>query len=331
MLIDQWSAVVKKIESESKKTKVLAIVGPTAVGKTAVSQILADLLEGEIISADSMQVYRGMDIGTAKPSCSERKKYSYHLIDVADPQENFSVARYQRLARKAIEEISSQQKMPILAGGSGLYARAVIDPLDFPSGAMESPSRKHLEQELTEKGPDYLIAKLKELDPEAAKNIHPANIRRVIRALEVIQEKDGLFSSFQKNWQTRESIYDLRMFGLTCCREELYEKIELRVDVMLEQGLIEEVKQLMERGFRQHLTSTQALGYKEVIDFLQGETSLDEMIELIKKRTRQYAKRQLTWFRRDHRVAWISLDQKTYSQAGEEIVELLKLNGFLEE
>lgn len=313
-----------------QKTKLLVIVGPTAVGKTAVSQILAEELNGEIISADSMQVYRRMDVGTAKPSVSEQKKYHYHLLDVVDPLETFSAAEYQRLARHAITEISKRQSLPILVGGSGLYVRAAIDRLDFPAGTVESRSRTDLELELQEKGPDFLYNKLKEVDPVATTNIHPRNVRRVIRALEVMSEEKLKFSTLQQKWSKRESIYDLIMFGLERDRNELYQKIEERVDAMLKRGLIDEVKSLIKIDQRKHLTSTQALGYKEIIAHLDGEISLDRATELIKQRTRRFAKRQLTWFRRDPRVHWIDLNKKTDLQAAEEVVKLLELDRFFD-
>lgn len=315
--------------ADTRKTKLVVIVGPTSVGKTAVSQILMNFLDGEIISADSMQVYRGMDIGTAKPSSAERKKYRYHLIDVVDPSENFSAAEYQKLARQAIRAVVAQQKMPLLVGGSGLYVRAAIDPLEFPPGYLDSPGRERLERELEEKGQAYLYEKLQTIDPEAAQKIHPRNVRRIIRALEAMQDKDLKFSQLQKNWASWESIYNIQSFGLTVCRKRLYREIEQRVDQMLANGLLEEVKALLAAKKLERSTAAQALGYKEIIAHLKGEFTLEQAVDLIKQRTRRYAKRQLTWFRRDPRIRWISLDEKTYFQAAEEIVKLLQFAGFI--
>src|SRR3990170_8426053 len=256
--------------------KLLAIVGPTAVGKSAVALEVAKRLNGEIISADSMQVYQGMDIGTAKPSLQELKEVKHHLIDLVTPSQDFSVAEYQKLAREAINEIESRARYPIVVGGSGLYIRAVIDDLKFPQGLVGSPIRLELEKEAALKGGEALYLELKKLDPEAAKKIHPRNVRRVIRALEVIKVNGGLFSDFQKEWEKRKSVYDLIIVGLDVPRDELFFRIDERIDRQLEAGLLEEVKTLLSQGYGGAITAKQALGYKELGDYLEGKWCFDE-------------------------------------------------------
>jgi tRNA dimethylallyltransferase len=300
--------------------KLIAIVGPTAVGKTAVSLYLAKLIDAEIISADSMQVYKGMDIGTAKPSLGERETIPHHLIDIIEPEKPFSVAEYQKLARSKIREIQKRGRFPLLVGGSGLYIRAVIDKLDFPSGNISSEIRQKLEERAAKVGSKKLFQELIKIDPEAAQFIHPNNLRRIIRALEVYYLTGRQFSYFHKQWKVKKSIYNLKMFGLAMERSKLYANINSRVNKQIEQGLLEEVKRLVKKGYKHFLTSRQALGYKELVEHLEGKASLEEAINLVKRRTRKYARRQLIWFRADPRIHWIDVTNLSV----EEVVQKVK-------
>jgi tRNA dimethylallyltransferase len=309
--------------NNASKIELIVIVGPTASGKSAVAIELAKLVGGEIVSADSMQVYRGMDIGTAKITHAEMQGVKHYLIDVVNPNEQFSAAEYQIKARAAIEKISTEGKIPILAGGTGLYVRAAIDRLEFPKGTISSNIRTTIEKRAEIEGKDALYKELVEKDPAAAEIVHPNNLRRIIRALEVIETERRPFSEFHTEWSNRSSIYDVKMFGLDMDRAVLRERIDKRVDDMLASGLVDEVKHMLEYGFEGFLTSIQAIGYKEIIEFLNGNMTLDEAIDTIKTRTRQYAKRQLTWFRADKRIKWIEIDDKTPTQIANEIVSLL--------
>lgn len=315
--------------SKINKTKLIAIVGPTASGKSDVAIELAKRIGGEVISADSMQIYKGMDIGTAKVTRKEMQGVPHHLIDIVEPTEPFSVAEYQGLARQKIDEITRRGKIPILVGGTGLYVRSVIDKLEFPSGEVTSAVRRRLEERAEQEGGDALYGELIVKDPAAAGIVHPKNVRRVIRALEVIELTGRPFSEFHREWKNRESVYDLEMFGLTMDREKLRERINRRVDRMIEGGLLDEVKDLVARGYERFLTSQQAIGYKELIGYLEGETSLEEAVDTLKARTRQYAKRQLTWFRADSRVRWIDVTCKTTGEVADEIMAKLRQDNFI--
>lgn len=317
-----------RCQTKMDKEKLLVVVGPTAVGKSAIAIELAKRLDGEIISADSMQIYKGMDVGTAKPGLRERGKIGHHLIDIVEPSEDFSVAEYQRLARATMEKIARRRKLPILVGGSGLYIRSIIDKLEFPGGTLKSPVRRELE-ERAKSDPKSLHEELQRLDPRAAEKIHPHNLRRIIRALEVIKLTGKTFTEYQKDWQKRESIYDLKMVGLSLPREKLYAKIDERVDEMLQKGLLEEVKTLVSSGYSRAITARQALGYKELLDHLEGKRSLGDAVQLIKQRTRNFAKRQLTWFKRDPRIKWFDVSNKTTNQVASEIIDFLQTEGFL--
>jgi tRNA dimethylallyltransferase len=267
---------------------------------------LAKEIGAEIVSVDSMQIYKDMDIGTDKPSKETRKEIPHHMIDIVTPDKNFSVALFQKLARQAIEDILKRRKKVVLVGGSGLYFRAVVDPLCFPEGDIDSPLRKELEKELAEKGSDYLYNLLLSLDPEACSFLPPNDVRRIIRALEIIKSQGLLYSDLRKNWRRYQSIYNLKVIGLTCSRKVLYQKIEKRVDRMMERGFLEEVKNLMDK-YNLALTPSQALGYKELISYLKGKVSLEESLKLIKRRTRHFAKRQIVWYKADPRVNWIDV------------------------
>jgi tRNA dimethylallyltransferase len=283
----------------------LAIVGPTATGKTEVGMLVAEALQGEIVSADSMQVYRGMHIGTAKPSVEQRARVPHHLIDIMEPDEPFSVADYRGRADAALADIWSRGKQPILVGGSGLYVRAVLEEMDFvvpPDRAL----RRQLTEEARAKGLPALYARLTETDPQAAARIHPNDQKRIIRALEVAQQTGRGERPVDR---ARASRYNAVQFGLTAARDELYRRIEARVDAMLAAGLVEEVRGLLEQGDDERLVSMKGLGYAQMLLYLRGEIALEEAVRRLKRDTRRFAKRQLTWFRADPRIRWIDVDQ----------------------
>jgi len=308
--------------SSSASTRVVAIVGPTGVGKTALAEELACRLRGEIISADSMQVYRGMDVGTAKPALSERR-VPYHCLDLAQPGESFSAALYQASARAAISDCSARGVLPILCGGTGLYVRAALDPLEFPAGDQDDNSvRSRYEAYAELHGAPALHALLAEHDPNSAALIHVNNTRRVVRALEML-EADTSYAEQHAGFSARESLYDATFLGLTMERAALYARIDARVDQMIERGLLGEVEGLLERGLRGALTAGQAIGYKELVPVLEGGADLGEAVEQIKQSSRRYAKRQLTWFRADPRVRWIDVTELSLdNQAAAALVAL---------
>ncbi len=288
----------------------LAIVGPTAVGKTAVSVEVAQRLGGEIVSADSMLVYRYMDIGTAKPTMEERRGIPHYMIDIIDPDEQYSVALYQTQARRHISEIWQRGKLPLLVGGTGLYVRAVIEPYHFTGAGVDEDFRRQMLREAAEKGALAVYQRLVQVDPETAACVHPNNLKRVIRALEVYH-----LTGRPMSWALREEgkrpPYRLLVCGLTMDRQKLYERIEARVDKMMEMGLVGEVQGLLDRGYSPRLISMQGLGYKEIAAYLRGLSTLDEAIYLLKRNTRRFAKRQFTWFKRDPRINWINVGQYT--------------------
>ncbi|MGI5838302.1 MAG: tRNA (adenosine(37)-N6)-dimethylallyltransferase MiaA [bacterium] len=283
--------------------RVIVIVGPTAVGKTRVSIALAQRCAGEIISADSMLVYRGMDIGTAKPTPAERQGVPHHLIDIIDPDEPFSVADYQREALTVIADIISRGNTPILVGGTGLYVQAVTDNYEFSESTTDWSLRRRLEAEADLLGNHHLHARLREVDPVTAKRLHPNDRRRVIRALEVYRQS-GIPMSESGQKKDAALPYRFHRFGLTLAREQLYRRIEERVDTMLANGLLEEVKGLLVAGFSPELFPLRSLGYKQLIEHLRGDYDLATAAELIKRDTRRFAKRQMTWFKRDQRITW---------------------------
>jgi tRNA dimethylallyltransferase len=282
-----------------------AIVGPTASGKTEVAIEVAEQLGAEIVCADSTTVYRGMDVGTAKPTPEQRARVPHHLIDVAEPSEPFTVARYQRLARTAIEGIRWRGRVALLVGGSGLYVRAVVDDLVFPP--TDPVVRERLEAEAAGAGATAMYRRLAELDPPAADRIEPDNVRRTVRALEVAEITGRPFSSYAEAWDGYPE-ERVRAAGLDVPRPELHERIEARVRAQLAEGLIEEVKELAHVGLAGWLTASQAIGYAEFARHLEGELSLDEAAARTVKRTKALARRQLAWFRRDPRVHWFAHD-----------------------
>jgi len=288
------------------KPRVLAIVGPTAVGKSEVALSLAIKLGGEIISADSMQVYKGLDIATAKPSLAERLLCPHHLIDVVDSTEKFSAADYQRLARAAVQEIIARGKLPIFCGGTGLYLRAALDEYNFTaiaSSGESSTARMRLQQEIREVGLSALHIRLKSVDPKVAARVDQHDERRILRALEVFETTGRPLSSWEAEKDIGTSIYDMQIIGLNRPRAELYARIDARVEHMLHSGLLDEAKKCFEQGLS--YVSEQALGYKELYPYFKGETTLAEAAEKLKRQTRRYAKRQLSWFRADARVRWV--------------------------
>lgn len=288
------------------KQPLLLIVGPTAVGKTALSLYLAEIFGGEIISGDSMQVYRGMDIGTAKASSEEQEKIPHHLIDILNPDELFSVQQFQQLAKEKIAEIVGRGRLPMVVGGTGLYIEALVYEYQMPK-VMEDPAyREKWRQYALEHGNEALHQELQKLDPLTAKRLHPNDVKRIIRAMEVTTKTGIPFSLLQ---QKGESRYDALWLGLTMPRDELYERINQRVEMMMEEGLLEEVSQLRNKGYQLSHTSMQAIGYKEIYQYLEGEITLDDAVKTIQKNTRNYAKRQLSWFRRIPEIKWFDMSR----------------------
>lgn len=292
----------------------VVIAGPTATGKSEVAVEIATRLNGEIISADSMQVYRRMNIGTAKLLPEERKGVPHHLIDIVEPTENYSVANFQEQATQVIKEVHLRNKLPILVGGTGLYINAVIDNYFFPAGLLNSQIRQQLIQLGKEIGTEALHRWLVEVDPESAARIQPGDLRRIVRALEVFHLTGQPLSAFHHSKHSSSPGYNLGMFGLYCPRELLYQRINRRVEEMISQGLVEEVKQLLAEGCTPSTTALQAVGYKEIIDYLRGYYDLDTAVEMIKRNTRRLAKRQMTWFKRDQRIRWFDITQFPSSQ-----------------
>lgn len=285
----------------------VVLVGPTGVGKSEVAIQLAKEIPGEIVSADSRQVYRYLDIGTGKPSKAEQAETRYHLIDIVNPDQRFSVANFRTLAEETIDQIHKRARTPLLVGGTGLYIRAVIDGL-FPGPGADYGIRRDLAQQAAEFGTEYLYQRLRKVDPDAAKRIHPHDRRRVIRALEVFELAGQPISQLQER-NTQPARYDLVLIGLRRPRRELYQRIDERVDGMLAGGLVEEVEGLLAKGFGEDLPSMQGVGYKEMVGFLKGRYSLSEAVRLIKRNSRRLAKRQLTWFGKDRRIVWVDIDE----------------------
>ncbi len=286
------------------KSKLLCLLGPTAVGKTEIAIQLAQRLNAEIVSVDSRQIYRQMDIGTAKPTAEEQQAARHHLIDCVDIDQPFSVADYQRLADTAIANIQSRNKQVLLVGGAGLYFRAIVDGL-FEGPGADTTLRKRLEQEAAQHGVHVLHDRLRDCDPVSADRIHPNNVVRVVRALEVYELTGVPMSQHQQEWHQEKQRYPFTAFGLTMPREQLYQRIERRVDVMLEKGLIAEVESLLKAGYARDTTALQSFGYKELIAYIDGNCTYPEAVSQLKQNTRRFAKRQLTWFRKDNRIAWL--------------------------
>lgn len=301
----------------------IIMVGPTAVGKTELAVRLAAELSGEILTADSMQIYKGMDIGTAKPTIKEQKGIPHHLIDLVNPDETFTVVDYQTHFEKKLHELTEKKVTALLSGGTGLYVRAVTQGFDFPDPPGDPDLRNELREKAAAEGNQALHQWLAKVDPTSAEKIHPNDLKRVLRALEVYISTGTPFSQLQK---TKESMLSASTIyiGLTRNREELYRRIELRVDKMLTDGLLAEVQGLLDKGYGSNLQSMQGLGYKEIIPVLTGGSDLAEATELLKKRTRNYAKRQLTWFRREPIESWFLLEE------GEEDKTFVKILQYIE-
>ena len=287
----------------------IILTGPTSVGKTALSIKLAKAVNGEIVSADSMQVYKSMDIGTAKITKAEMCDVPHYLIDEFEPDEEFSVVKFQEYAKKYINQIYEKGKIPILVGGTGFYIQAVLYDIDFTSNETDITYRKELEQLAEEQGGEYLHQMLDRIDPGSAASIHPNNIKRVIRALEYSKLTGEKISVHNEEQKEKKSPYQYCYFVLTKNRSELYETINSRVDIMLQMGLLEEVKALAVKGYSRNLVSMQGLGYKELFAYLDGEYTLEDAVSILKRDTRHYAKRQITWFKREKDVIWIDKDE----------------------
>lgn len=281
------------------------LTGPTAVGKTALSIALAKAIGGEIVSADSMQVYRHMDIGSAKITREEMAGVPHHLIDVLEPTEAFNVVIFQKLAKEAMAGIYGRGRIPILVGGTGFYIQAVLYDIDFTENDEDTALRKELEALAQSEGAEALYDRLKAVDPASCKSIHAHNVKRVIRALEFYEKTGQPISAHNKEQRQNVSPYRFAYFVLNDNREEIYKKIDLRVDKMVSEGLVEEVRSLREMGCTKDMVSMQGLGYKEILRYLEGELTLEEAVYLIKRDTRHFAKRQLTWFRREKEVIWV--------------------------
>ena len=304
-----------------EKRPLIILTGPTAVGKTAASIGLAKAVGGEIISADSMQVYRHMDIGSAKITADEMQGIPHYLVDVLEPEEAFNVVRFQEMAKAAMQKIYAGGHIPIVVGGTGFYIQALLYDIDFTENDSDFSYREELERTARDKGAEYLHSLLKQADPEAAEQIHPHNIKRVIRALEFNRKTGQKISAHNEQERRKPSPYDFAYFVLTDDRKALYERIDRRVDKMMEQGLLEEVRALKDRGIARESVSMQGLGYKELLAYLDGEIPLDEAIRIIKRDTRHFAKRQLTWFRRERDVIWI--DRQKTGQEEKKIVDYM--------
>ena len=303
------------------------LTGPTAVGKTSLSIALAKATEGEIISADSMQVYRGMDIGTAKIRPEEMDGVRHHMIDVLDPDEACDVLTYKRMVTDCIKEITGRGHLPILVGGTGFYLQAVLYDIAFTEEESGGRTREAVTAFYEAHGKEALYQRLVEVDPEYAASLSPNNVKKVIRAVEYYETTGGKLSEHNAREREREAAYNAAYFVLTMDRQRLYERIDRRVDVMVAEGLVDEVRGLMQQGYTRDLVSMQGIGYKEVIDALNGECGMEEAIARIKQASRHYAKRQLTWFRRERDVIWFDKEQKKEEEILQEMIQILRERG----
>ncbi len=303
-----------------KKEPLVILTGPTAVGKTKLSIALAKAIGGEIISADSMQVYRHMDIGSAKIRLEEMEGIPHYLVDVLEPWEEFHVVRFQQMTKEAMKKIREHGHIPILVGGTGFYIQAIVKDIDFTENEA-SPYREELTRLAEEKGADFLYEKLQKVDPKSAQIIHAHNVKRIIRALEFYQMTGKKISEHNKEQREKSSPYQFAYFVLQDERAKLYKRIEARIDEMLQDGLIEEVTALKEMGLKRGMVSMQGLGYKEILAYLDGECTLEEAVEILKRDTRHFAKRQITWFKREEEVIW--LDKGKFAYQEEQILEAM--------
>ena len=310
--------------------KLVVLTGPTAVGKTSLSINLAKAINGEIISADCMQVYKGMDIGTAKIKPEEMEGVPHHLIDVIDPKEEFHVVKFKEMVTAAMDEIYSKGKIPVICGGTGFYIQAILYDIQFTDQEIDKEYRDSLEEYADLNGNEALHSKLFEIDPDSANQIPAANRKRVIRALEYYKQTGEQFSVHNKRERDRISPYNFAYFVLNDDRKVLYNRIDKRVDIMNEEGLVDEVKKLLDIGCKPGMTSMDGIGYKEIISYLDGNCSLNDALELIKKNSRNYAKRQLTWFRREKEVVWLDKTELTSeNQLLDKIINTLKEKGII--
>lgn len=305
----------------SQKKPLIILTGPTAVGKTALSIELAKAVNGEMISADSMQVYRTLDIGTAKIKPEEMEGITHYLIDVLDPTEDFNVFRFQQLAKEALEKIYAKGKIPIVVGGTGFYIQALLYDIAFEE-TEESAYRKELEQYAKINGAHALHEQLKEIDPVSYQEIHENNVKRVIRALEFYHDTGYPISTHNALERKKESPYNFAYFVLNDDRQKLYDRIELRIDQMVKEGLVEEVRSALAYGCTKKMVSMQGLGYKEIIPYLEGSCSLEDAVYILKRDTRHFAKRQLTWFRREQDVIWV--DKTEHATTKEQLAYMME-------
>ncbi len=307
---------------ETTKRPLVILTGPTAVGKTALSIALAKAIGGEIISADSMQVYRHMDIGSAKITPEEMEGIPHYLIDVLEPDQEFNVVVFQELAKQAAAEIYSRGHIPIVVGGTGFYIQALVYDIDFTENDEDTAFRRTLEEQAKREGAEALYERLRAVDPESCESIHAHNIKRVIRAIEFYEKTGKKISEHNREQRQNDSPYNFAYFVLNDDRERIYERINGRVDLMMAQGLVEEVRALRESGCRKEMVSMQGLGYKELLSYLEGETSMEEAVYLIKRDTRHFAKRQLTWFRREKEVIWV--DKTVFDHDSQKILNFMQ-------
>lgn len=305
-----------------KKRPLVILTGPTAVGKTALSIALAKAIGGEIISADSMQVYRHMDIGSAKVTPEEMEGVPHYLIDVLEPDQEFNVVVFQELAKQAAAKIYSRGHIPIVVGGTGFYIQALVYDIDFTENDEDTAFRRTLEEQAKREGAEALYERLRAVDPESCESIHAHNIKRVIRAIEFYEKTGKKISEHNREQRQNDSPYNFAYFVLNDDREEIYERINGRADLMMAQGLVEEVRALRESGCRKDMVSMQGLGYKELLSYLEGEISLEEAVYLIKRDTRHFAKRQLTWFRREKEVIWV--DKTVFDYDSQKILNFMQ-------
>lgn len=309
------------------KPKIIAIIGPTASGKSSLAIDLACRFHGEIVSADSVQVYRFLDIGTAKPTPGERRRVPHHLIDILNPDEDYSAALFREHADRIIAELDARKTPVFVVGGTGLYLKALVRGLFSGPGA-DPQLRRKFREAAEKKGSSFLHEELKRIDPHSAARIYPRDTLRIIRALEVFALTQRPISGFQEGHRFQENRYDILKIGLWVGREELYRRINLRVDRMMEEGWLEEVRAVLGRGYSPDSKPLRSLGYKEIISYLTGEAGIEETIDLVKKSTRRYAKRQLTWFKADPQVNWFPVDEENCELIGDSVEEFLSGDRF---
>jgi tRNA dimethylallyltransferase len=301
-------ALFRAMVSPIKKPKVIVICGPTGIGKTSVGIRLAEKLGGEIISADSMQIYRYMDIGTAKPTAGEQNRILHHMIDIVDPDEDFDAVRFAQMARETVTQLHQEGVMPVVVGGTGLYIKALLQGL-FQSHPADPKIRERLMQETAENGSSRLHDRLKQVDPDTADRLHPNDAYRIVRALETIESTGRSISKHHQDHSFADEPFNSLKIALQMDRQKLYNRIDQRVDLMIEAGLVDEVKKLLSLGYSADLKAMQSIGYRHVADFLEGRLTWDECVRTLKRDTRRFAKRQFTWFGRDQQIQWYRPDQ----------------------